>query len=158
MDQRNRKLMTLHKALYPRDDRDRLYVSRKERGRELTSIEVYVDALTQGFKYIKRAKKKKKRLLRTASNNTSKITNRKTTKTRKQKWKGKQLYEYFKWLNGEIAYEKIWIWLKKRTLKRETESIFIVARNDIIRTNYIKANIDNTQQNINSICMNQNPS
>ena len=30
MDQRIRKLMTMHKALHPRDDIDRLYVSRKE--------------------------------------------------------------------------------------------------------------------------------
>ena len=33
MDQRTRKLITLHKALHPRDDIDRLYVSRK-RGEE----------------------------------------------------------------------------------------------------------------------------
>ena len=30
MNQRTRKLMTTHKALHPRDDTDRLYVSRKE--------------------------------------------------------------------------------------------------------------------------------
>ena len=30
MDQRTRKLMTMHKALHPRDDVDRLHVSRKE--------------------------------------------------------------------------------------------------------------------------------
>ena len=29
IDQRTRKLMTMHKALHPRDDVDRLYVSRK---------------------------------------------------------------------------------------------------------------------------------
>ena len=33
------KLMTMHKALHPRDDVDRLYVSRKEGGRGLASIE-----------------------------------------------------------------------------------------------------------------------
>ena len=31
MDQRTRKLMTMYKALHPRDDVDRLYVSRKKR-------------------------------------------------------------------------------------------------------------------------------
>ena len=39
MDQRTRKLMTMHKALHPRDDVDRLYVSRKEGGRGFASIE-----------------------------------------------------------------------------------------------------------------------
>ena len=44
MDQRTRKLMTIHKALHPRDDVDRLYVPRKEGRRGLTSIEDRVDA------------------------------------------------------------------------------------------------------------------
>ena len=47
MDQRKRKLMTMHKALHPRDDVDRLYVSWKQGGRGLASIEDTVDALIQ---------------------------------------------------------------------------------------------------------------
>ena len=47
MDQRTRKLMTMHKALHPRDDVDRLYVSRKEGGRGVASIEDSVDASIQ---------------------------------------------------------------------------------------------------------------
>ena len=49
MDQRTRKLMTMHKVLHPRDDVDRLYVSRKEGGRGLASIEdsVGIDTTTQ---------------------------------------------------------------------------------------------------------------
>ena len=47
MDQRTRKLMTMHKALHPGDDVDRLYVSRKEGGRGLVSIEDSVDASIQ---------------------------------------------------------------------------------------------------------------
>ena len=47
MDQRTRKLMIMHKALHPRDDVDRLYVSRKEGGRELVSTEDSVDASIQ---------------------------------------------------------------------------------------------------------------
>ena len=45
MDQRIRKLMIMHKALHPRDDIDRLYVSIKEGGRGLVSI----DKMTQGL-------------------------------------------------------------------------------------------------------------
>ena len=47
MDQTTRKLMTMHKALYPRDNGDRLYVSRKEGGRGLASIEDSVGASIQ---------------------------------------------------------------------------------------------------------------
>ena len=46
MDQRTRKLMTMHKALHPGDDVDRLYVSRKG-GRGFASIEDSVDASMQ---------------------------------------------------------------------------------------------------------------
>ena len=47
MDQRTRKLMIIHKALHPRDDVDRLYVSRKEGERGITSTENGVDASIQ---------------------------------------------------------------------------------------------------------------
>ena len=47
MDQRTRKLMTMHEALHPRDDVDRLYVPRKEGGRGLASIEDSVDTSIQ---------------------------------------------------------------------------------------------------------------
>ncbi len=36
---------------------------------------------------------------------------------------------------------------KKKKFKRETESLLIVAQNNVIRTNQIKAKIDKTQQN-----------
>ena len=39
--------MIMHKALHPRDDVDRLYVSRKEGERGLASIEDSVDASIQ---------------------------------------------------------------------------------------------------------------
>ena len=47
MDQRTRKLMTMHKALHLRNVVDRLYVSRKERGRRLASTEDSFDASMQ---------------------------------------------------------------------------------------------------------------
>ena len=37
----------MHKALHPRDDVDRLYVSRREGGRGFASIEDSIDALIQ---------------------------------------------------------------------------------------------------------------
>ena len=53
--QRTRKLMSKHKALHPRDVVDRLYVSRKERGRKewgrgLASIEDSIDISIQWLK------------------------------------------------------------------------------------------------------------
>ena len=47
MDQRTIKLMTMHTALHPRDDVDRLYVSRKDGERGLNSNADNVDASIQ---------------------------------------------------------------------------------------------------------------
>ena len=46
--------MTMHKALHPRDDVNRLYVSRKEGGRGLTNIEESVDASIRLEDYIEK--------------------------------------------------------------------------------------------------------
>ena len=83
MDQRTRKLMTMHKALHSRDDVDRLYVSRKEGGRRLTSIEDSVDASIQRLEdYIQRCGRK---LITATRNNTDNTRNNRTEITRKQK-------------------------------------------------------------------------
>ena len=55
MDQRTGKLMTMRKALDPRDDINRLYESRKEGGRGVASIQDSVDASRQRLEdYIKK--------------------------------------------------------------------------------------------------------
>ena len=144
MDQRTRKLMTMHKALHPRDDIDRLYVSRKEGGRELASIEDTADASIQRLKdYIEKHDRGLITTIRVDTDNT--IDERVTTK--KQKWEGKQLYGSFKRLINNISHQKTWTWLRKGNLKRETESLQIGTKENAIRTNHIKARIDKTQQN-----------
>ena len=69
------------------------------------------------------------------------------TKTRKQKWEGKQLHGRFKQLINNISHQKTWTCLRKANFKREIESLLIAAQNSAIRTNHIKAKIDKTQQN-----------
>ena len=48
---------------------------------------------------------------------------------------------------GEIAQEKMWIWLRKRNLKIRNEALLIAAQNNAIRTSYAKAKFYKTQQN-----------
>ena len=75
--------MTKHKTLHPNNDIDRLYVSRKEGGRELTSIKDNVNASIQRLEdYI---------LKRGLSLIAATRTNTRTSEIiiRKQKWEEK---------------------------------------------------------------------
>ena len=98
-----KQLLKMHKALYSGDVRDRLYVSRKEGGRGLRSIENSMDAFIRGLDDIKKSKES---LIKAASNNTGKVRTNKTMKIRKQKWEEKLLYGYFKQQTGEILRKK----------------------------------------------------
>ena len=105
MDQRTRKLMTMHKALHPRDDVYRLYVSRREGRSELTSIEDSVDAKVRLEDYIEKCEG---RLITATRNNTDDTMTRKPDLTRKQKREEKQLYGRLKRLISNISHEKTW--------------------------------------------------
>ena len=112
MDQRIRKLITMHKALHPRDDIDRLYVSGKEGGRGLTSIENSTDTSIRRLEdYIE---KQGERLITATRNNTDNMRINRMTITRKQKLEEQQLYEHFKRLISNISHKKNVYMAKKR--------------------------------------------
>ena len=84
IDQRTRKLMTMHKPLHPRDDVDRQYVSRKEGERGLSSIENSVDASIQRLEdYIQ---KQDRGLITAIRNETDNTMDNRMTIIKKQKW------------------------------------------------------------------------
>ena len=137
--------MAMHTVLHPRDDVERLYVPRKEGGRGLACIEDSVETSTQRLKdYIE---KHERGLITAISNDTDSTIDDRMTKTRKQKWEGKQLHGCFKRRINNISHDKTWTWLRKGNFKREAESLLMAGQNSAIRTNHIKARIDKTQQN-----------
>ena len=75
--------MTLCKVLHPRDDTDRLYVSRKEGGRGFANIEDSVDVSIRGLD--DNIKKSKERLITATRNSSGNIKIIRITRTRKQK-------------------------------------------------------------------------
>ena len=76
--------MTMHKALHPRDDVDRQYVSRKEGRRGLASIEDSVETSIQRLEdYIQ---KHDGGLITAIRNHTDITVDNRMTITRKQKW------------------------------------------------------------------------
>ena len=145
MDQRTRKLMTMLKALHPRDDVDRLYVSRKEGGRGIASIEDSVDASIQRLEDY--TEKHERGLITAIRNDTDNTIDDGMITTRKQIWEKNQIYGRFKRLINNISHQKTWTWLRNENHQRETESLQIAAHDNAIRTNHIKARIDKKKQN-----------
>ena len=88
MDQRTRKLVTMHKTLHPRDDVDKLYIClQKEGGRGLDSIEDSIDASIQRLEdYIE---KQERGLITAIRNDMDNTIDDRITTTRKQKYEGK---------------------------------------------------------------------
>ena len=73
--------MTMHKALHPRDNANRLYVSRNEGGRGLANIEDSVDASIQQLEdYIE---KHERGLITAIINDTNNTIDDRMTTTRK---------------------------------------------------------------------------
>ena len=74
----------MHKALHPRDNVDILYLSRKEGGKGLASIDESVDASIQGREdYIE---KDEAGLITANRNDTDNTNTNRMIITRKQKW------------------------------------------------------------------------
>ena len=91
-------------------------------------------------------------LIKATRNDTDNTKTNRMTITRKQKWEEKQLNGHFKQLMSNISHEKTWTWLRKRNLRRETESFLIAAQNNATRTNHIKARVDKTQNSKCRLC------
>ena len=96
----------MHKALHPRDDVDRLYLSRKEGGIGLARIKDSMDASIQRLEeYIEKHERGLITIIRNDKDNT--IEDR-ITITRKQKWEEKQHYGRFKRQINAISHQKTW--------------------------------------------------
>ena len=55
------------------------------------------------------------------------------------------LYGQFARQSEDQRNDETWTWLKEGKLKTETESLIIAAQDQAIRTNYVKATIDRSQ-------------
>ena len=111
MDPRTRKLMTIHKALDPRDDTERLNVLMRRRNRTY-QYSRSVDASLQRLKdYIHT---RGGRLITASRKNADSTSINKTEITRKQKWEVKQLGGHFKRQNKRNLTQEHLDMIKKR--------------------------------------------
>ena len=151
LDRQTRKLMTIHNALHPKSNVDRLYLPRKDGGRGLLGVQDTVNIAKVSLKrYVNNSTERLLSSLRIIEDDEvieSKADAKKRKRTeRKENWKEKTLHGQFLRQTDDIAGEDRWLWLKQGNLKRETESLILAAQEQAIRTNVIKANIDNTQE------------
>ena len=72
---------------------------------------------------------------------------------RQREWKDKTLHGQFLRQTDDEAGKERRMWLKGTGIKRETESLILAAQEQAIRTNVIKAKIDNTQEESKCRCV-----
>ena len=64
---------------------------------------------------------------------------------RLEDWEEKCLHgQYLRQTKG-VRSDQCWVWLQNGNLKRETESLIVVAQNQSVRTNLVKAKIAKSQ-------------
>ena len=155
MDRKTWKLLTIHGALHPRSSVSRLYLPRREGGRGLISVEDAINIEERNINvYISQSQE---RLLKAAweRKNVDEIETPKEYKERiKRKriedWSGKQLHGQFKRETEDLSGVS-WNWIRTGELRKETEGpIFAAHIDQALRTNAIKARIEN--QNVSSKC------
>ena len=127
----------------------RLYVPRKEGGRGLISVDDFVNQAGILLEtYVQSSEEKILRAVRRKG-----VENQETPASFKERrrtentqgWKEMALYGQFARQSEDQRNDETWTWLKKGKLKRETESLIIAAQDQAVRTNYVKATIDRSQ-------------
>ena len=151
IDRKTRKLMNMHRPLHPQADVDRLYIKRAEGGRGMISVEDCVEIETNSLhQYIIESKEK---LLKGGKDEGilgEGMSKEDVAEKRKNQYKEKPLHGQYVRSTEEIRDDKSWNWLKRGTLKKETEGTLMAAQDQALRTNAIKSRID--KQDISPMC------
>ena len=146
MDRKTRKMMTMHGALHPKSDVDRLYLPRRRGGRGLIGCEACVKSEVNGLGwYVRRSGEyllkevKKSKLIDVEECKEKKEYKRETIEQLEDKWKKKVMYgQYYREMTEVADCKNSWRWLQKSDLKSETEALIFAAQEQALRTNYVK--------------------
>ena len=147
IDRKTRKMLTIYGALHPKSHVDRLCIPMKEGGRGLISIEDCVEFAIRGLEvYVHGSEERLIQATRgdkidglEAANVLKSSKKEKRLEDREEK----ALHGQYLRLTKEVRSDQCWDWLQNGDLKRETESL--IAQNQSIRTNLVKAKIDKSQ-------------
>ena len=142
MDRKTRKLMTMNRALHPRADVDRLYVSRNKGGRGMVSIEECVRIEECSLSdYVKRTTLNEDSVLKSFVKEKTAIEFKKLKEIERiEGWKEKALHGQYP--NKVQANETdSWNWLRAGWLKKETEGLLLAAQDQALPTRNYKVKI-----------------
>ena len=141
LDRMTRKLLTMHGALHPKSDVDRLYVERGKGGRGLMSIEEVVKDEERSLQSYTNASAEV--VMQAASEVIKFRYGDASKKDRYGAWSEKAMHgQFLQQTQGIRSEAESWLWLKRGFLKRETESLVAAAQDQALRTNYRRANIE----------------
>ena len=154
MDRRTRNLMTMHQVLNLKSDKVRIYLSRKEGGRRQKVLKTVKWAILQLERYVLTSEEGQLIAARRMDGDYEQYLGMaesgKEFKERRRNEKSNVLKQ--KNLHGqsfnqieEVAGKEKWLWLRDRSIKRETESLIMAAQDQTIRKNTIKAKRDKTR-------------
>ena len=151
VDRKTRKLMNMHRALHPQADVDRLYIKRAEGGRGMISVEDCVEIETNSLhQYVVESKEKLLKAVKDEGIRGEGMSKEDVAEKRRNQYKEKPLHGQYVRSTEEMRDHKSWNWLKRGTLKKETEGTLMAAQDQALRTNAIKSRID--KQDISPMC------
>ena len=117
MDQRTRKL-TIHKALRPRYDVDRLHVTRNEGGKELASIQGSIDALRQRLEDYTLLKSAEEDLTETRYNANDTSINRRENNQKTKMGRKIIVWTFPTSIKQNLPRENLYMAMKEKPLER----------------------------------------
>ena len=155
LDRKTRKTMTMHRALHPRSNVNRIYAPRKDGGKGLLSIEDCVNIESRALgQYLKNSEDQwlrdawEERLIKV--DEEPEEYKKRISKSRMEDWHNKPMHGQFIRQTEQLASKESWQWLQRGELKKETEGMIMAAQDQALRTRYIQRAID--KQNISSKC------
>ena len=122
IDRKTRKLFTIYGALHPKSDVDRLYIPRKEEGRDLMSIEDCVELAIKGLEV--HVYGSEERLIQAAGGDkidgleAASVLKRSKKEKRLEDWEEKVLHGQYLRQTKEVRSDQCWAWLQNADLKR----------------------------------------
>ena len=138
LDSKTRKLLSVYRSFHPQADVDRLYVKRSQGGRGLISVDDCVSVEVGSLH--RYAKDSKEKLLVAVQNENILDEREKKERIRQERLnscRGKTSHGQFVKGTENIRDSESWNWLKRGTLKKETEGLLTAAQDQALHTNYI---------------------